>query len=103
MKSSQIFLKPVRVVNFADSKKVYKSKYGGRELITFPNEKTDEIYYVVGVTAIKEGVTEYERDFGHIFVQEESHKVYIVAKSIGRRFKVLEEDLIFVEVDDSNA
>lgn len=100
MKSSQMFLKPVRVTHFADSKKVYKSKYGGRELIIYPNDKPDEVYHVVGVTSIKEGETEYDRDYGNYFVQRNSHKVYIVAKSIGVRRKVLEKDMILVEDGD---
>ena len=93
-----MFLQPVKVKNFADSKKVFNSRYGGRKLITYPNQQPDDVFYVVGVTAIKEGETEYDSEAGYYFVQDKSYKVYIVAKSIGRRFKVLESDIEKVDV-----
>lgn len=88
-----MFLQQIKVKNFADSKKVYGTQYGGRKLRTYANENPDDIFHIVGVTAIKEGVTEYDREYGYQFNQNKSYKVYIVAKSIGRRFKVLPEDV----------
>ena len=88
-----MFLQQVKVINFADSMKVYGTEYGGRKLHTYANENPDDIFHIVGVTSIKEGVTEYDSDHGLYFCQKKSHKVYIVAKSIGRRFKVLPEDV----------
>ena len=84
-----MFLQQVKVKNFAESKKVC----GGRELHTYVNEKPDDVFHIVGVTSIKEGVIEYDQEYGYQFNQKKSHKVYIVAKSIGRRFKVLPEDV----------
>lgn len=94
-----MFLKPVKVKNFAESVKVYGSRYGGRKLKTYPNKNPNDVFYIVGVTAIKEGVTEYDSEAGYYFCQKNSHKVYIVAKSIGRRFKVLESDIEIEEIE----
>jgi hypothetical protein len=95
----KVFLKPVKVKQFADSRKYYGlTRYGGRKLITIPNDKPDDVFYIVGVTSIKEGIVEYDNEYGYSFSASKSHKVYIVAKSIGRRFKVLERDIEKVEV-----
>lgn len=88
-----MFLQQVKVKNFAESIKVYGTQYGGRKLRTYTNENPDDIFHIIGVTSIKEGVTEYDREYGYQFDQKKSYKVYIVAKSIGRRFKVLPEDV----------
>lgn len=96
-----MFLQKVKVKKFAESSKMYgfppwsKGKYNVvyRGLKLTDNHKPDDVYTVVGVTSIKEGVREYDSETGYYFVQKNSHKVYIVAKSIGRRFKVLESDL----------
>lgn len=94
-----MFLKSVKVKQFADSKKYYgNSKHGGKKLINIPNDKPDDVFYIVGVTSIKEGIVEYDYEYGYSFSATKSHKVYIVAKSIGRRFKVLESDIELVEV-----
>lgn len=93
MEGEGMFLEQVKVKNFAESKKVYGTQYGGRQLHTYSNKSPDDIFRIVGVTSIKEGVTEYDSDHGLYFCQKKSHKVYIVAKSIGRRFKVLPEDV----------
>lgn len=92
-----MFLSQVKVRNFAESKKSYNSRYGERSLYTYPNKNSDDVFYIVGVTAIKDGVIEYDREYGYQFNQKKSHKVYIVAKSIGRRFKALERDLEIIE------
>lgn len=92
MEGEGMFLQQVKVKNFAESKKVF----GGRELHTYINEKPDDVFHIVGVTSIKEGDTEHEAGYGYYFNQKKSHKVYIVAKSIGRRFKVLPEDIELV-------
>ena len=91
-----MFLQAVKVVRFAESKKVFNERYryGGHEVVTYPNPNPDDMYFVIGVTSLKEGEIDYDSEEGYMFCQSKSHKVYIVAKSIGRRFKVLEEDLI---------
>ncbi|GAB0167483.1 hypothetical protein LSPCS325_09200 [Lysinibacillus sp. CTST325] len=91
-----MFLQQVKVKNFAESKKVYGTRYGGRKLYTYANENPNDIFNIIGVTSIKEGVTEHDGEYGYQFNQSKSHKVYIVAKSIGRRFKVLPEDIELV-------
>jgi len=96
MEGEGMFLEQVKVKNFAESKKVYGTRYGGRKLYTYANKKPDDIFHIVGVTSIKEGVTEHDGEYGYQFNQSKSHKVYIVAKSIGRRFKVLPEDVELV-------
>ncbi len=88
-----MFLQQVKVRNFAESKKVYGTRYGGRELYTYANKNPDDIFHIIGVTSIKNGVIDYDHEYGYQFNQKKSHKVYIVAKSVGRRFKVLPEDL----------
>lgn len=95
-----MFLQQVKVKNFAESKKVYGTQYGGRKLSTYANKNPDDIFHIVGVTSIKEGVTEYDREYGYQFHQKKSYKVYIVAKGIGRRFKVLPEDIELLEVSE---
>ncbi|GIO25378.1 hypothetical protein [Oceanobacillus sp. J11TS1] len=91
MVTNDLFLKQVKVKEFADSMKVGSA----RKLVKVPNENEDDIYTVVGVTAINEGYTEY--DESAYFVMTDRHKVYLVAKSIGRRFKILEEDMDLLE------
>lgn len=96
-----MFLQKVKVKKFAESTKMYgvppwskghyKAGYRGLELTD--NPQPEEVYTVIGVTSIKEGESEYDSEAGYYFVQKNSHKVYLVAKSIGRRFKVLESDL----------
>lgn len=95
-----MFLETVKVKNFAHSKRVCveNSEYGGRQVYTIPNDKPDDIFHVIGVTSLKDGATHYDSEDGLYFAATKSHKVYIVAKSIGRRYKVLEEDLERLEV-----
>lgn len=88
MNNTNLFLKQVKVKEFADSHKVGRA----RKLVKIPNENKDETYTVVGVTALNEGYSESD-GYGWYFVMTERHRVYLVAKSIGRRFKVLEGDL----------
>lgn len=94
-----MFLKPIKVKNFAESKKVHGvGRYGGRELFTHPNDKPDDVFHIIGVSSIKEGVINYDFEDGYSFQALKSHKAYIVAKSIGRRYKVLPQDIELLEV-----
>ncbi|GIO02987.1 hypothetical protein J5TS2_36550 [Brevibacillus halotolerans] len=96
-----MFLKQVKVKNFAVSVKKYgvppwdktwKSHY--KVLEKQENKNLDDVFTVIGVTHLQEGYSVWEGDQeGYRWQQKVSHKVYIVSKSIGRRFKVLEEDL----------
>ncbi|MGD6898629.1 hypothetical protein [Bacillus infantis] len=92
-----MFLKPVKVKKFAESQKHHGGNYGGRKMYTYPNSKPEDVFHIIGVTSIKDGSTDYDREYGYSFVQHKSHKVYIVAKGLGRRYKVLPEDLEVVE------
>lgn len=87
-----LFLKQVKVKEFADSRKIGQA----RKLVKIPNENKDEIYTVIGVTALNEGYSESD-GYGWYFVMTERHRVYLVSKSIGRRFKVLEENMELLE------
>ena len=102
-----MFLKPVKVKRFAETRKRCGScpfaggqhKDNWRQLTTVENKQPDDIYHVIGVTSLKEGWSEYlGYEEGYGFRQAKSHKVYLVAKGVGRRFKVLEEDMELVEV-----
>lgn len=95
-----MFLQPIKVKNFAVSKKVHGLgyRYGGRQLSTYANDKPDDVFHVIGVSSIKEGAVGYDFEDGYSFEATNSHKVYIVAKSIGRRYKVLPQDIELLEV-----
>lgn len=96
-----MFLKQVKVKRFAKTVKKYgptpwnigwQSHY--KVLEKEENNNPDEVYTIVGVTNLQEGYAEYEgMEEGYRWQQKAHHKVYLVAKSLGRRFKVLEEDL----------
>lgn len=103
-----MFLKQVRVKAFAIGFKTYGSlpeewtkstyKYQYRKLAKQENKNPAQIYTIIGKTKIQEGYTEYlGSDEGVAFVQMKSNPVYLVANGIGRMYKVLEEDLEFVE------
>lgn len=103
-----MFLQPVKIKRFVDTRKVftecpYKDDqlHHWRKLVGTENPKHDDVYHVIGVTNLKEGITDYMgREDGYAFKQFKSHKVYIVAKGIGRRYKVLPEDMELVEVGE---
>lgn len=101
-----MFLQQVKVKQFTDSVKKYGTcpftnthKSPWRGLHHTENKNPNEVYHVIGVTTLKEGYSEYlGYEEGYGFVQSKSHKVYIVAKGVGRRFKALPEDIEAVEI-----
>lgn len=93
MSKTNLFLKQVKVKEFADSRKIGVD----RKLFKLPNENKNDIYTIVGITALNEGYTEFDEHY--YFVTTKRHKVYLVAKGIGRRFKVLEGDMEVLESD----
>lgn len=103
MKHNGMFLAQVKVVKFAESRKgslVVDGFYHGlaRVIATNDNHNPEDIYTVVGVTQLKEGWSDFiSEDEGTAFRQTDSKQVYIVAKSIGQRFKVLPEDIEVIE------
>lgn len=90
------FLQPVKVKRFVRAEKIKDTQpnlvTNHRILKFIENKKPDEIYHVIGISEIKEGRTEFLGS-RHLFIPGQIHKVYIVAKSLGKRFKVLEQDL----------
>lgn len=97
-----LFLQPVNVNRFSDSQKVFQpcpyrqntEAISWRKLVHYENANPDDVYHIIGVTSVKEGFAEYTgSEEGYTFRHFKSHKVYIVAKSVGRRYKVLPEDL----------
>lgn len=99
-----MFLQQVKVKNFVQSKKVYGTprfmpenwKGSYRELVTEENLNQEDVYHIIGITSLREGYSDFHNE-GVDFVLKKSHKVYLVAKGIGRRFKVLEEDLVLLD------
>jgi len=97
-----VFLQKVKVKQFAVSVKTYKPVEGigrahCREMAKRINEKPDQIFTVIGVTTIKEGYSDYiGYEDGYTFRQRASKNVYIVACTLGRRFKAALDDLEIV-------
>jgi hypothetical protein len=70
----------------------------GRRVVRDINKKPDEVLTVIGQTQLYEGLTHSNgSDEPSNFEPKVRHKVYIVAKGLGRRFKVLPEDIQLVE------
>lgn len=98
-----MFLQKVKFKQFVESakgspKRPDGSTRAGRHLRYRENPNPDDVYHIIGKTHMVEGVSEwvgYEE--GYTFRFEKRHEVYIVAKSIGRRFKVLVDDVEFVQ------
>lgn len=109
------FLQKVKVVAFTKTHKIYgmvdvTSFYGHetpqdrnhRIMQRSPNLHPDDIFTVIGVKTLPLGFTD-DLDTGERsgFVQTGSLQVYVVAKSIGRWFQAMAEDLIPVEDGNS--
>ncbi len=100
MDKSKLFLAKVHVKQFAISVKQYAG-HGRKErrIKMLANPNPDDIFTIISATQIKEGQVWFEGDdVGYIFKETGSKQVFIVAKSIGRRYKVLLEDIEAVEV-----
>ena len=102
-----LFLQKVKVKAFASSVKSFgvppfgsknsKWQTSYRHVVYTENKNPDEIFTVVGVSSLKEGIIEYSGDEGSTFNQKNSVQTLIVAKSIGVRYKVALEDIILVD------
>lgn len=103
MNHEGMFLAKVKVKRFVKgirSSQVISGQYHGlgRKIVTRENRSTDDVFFVVGVTQLREGLIEWEgSDIGYVFRKTRSRQVYIVARSIGRRFKALPEDIEIVD------
>lgn len=97
------FLQKVKVKNFAEIRKGYKMRQRGdrdnfREVVKRENRNPEQIFTVIGVTTMKEGWSDYiGYEEGYAFEQTASKTVYIVANTLGRRYKALLEDLELIE------
>lgn len=106
-KPSNLFLTKVKVRQFADGVKRHgKPPFADtghkhyRILHRTPNPNPDIIYTIIGVTGIREGYSDYlSYEEGYAWVQNTSHKVYVVANTIGRKYKVLPEDMEVLQED----
>ncbi|OMD87801.1 MULTISPECIES: hypothetical protein [Paenibacillus] len=95
------FLQKVRVKKFARTVKTFgqnpwipNSKDLYRKVDTYPNDRRDIVYTIIGTTQLQEGYSNYlGSDEGYGWAQRNSVKVYIVAHGLGRRYKVIPEDL----------
>jgi hypothetical protein len=99
-----MFLQKVKVSHFAESGKGTNEFWAngyrkpGRHLKRIVNKHPEDIYTIVGVTRLQEGRTTFNgSDEPRSFELDQSHKVYIIAKSIGRRLKVLISDVTLVD------
>lgn len=99
-----MFLKRAKVKRFVRSvahapvtdKRTYRA--AGRSIVLEENKNPDDIFTIIGTTVKLEGKSEYEgHDEGYSFKREKTHRVYIVAKSMGKRYYVLPEDIDLVE------
>lgn len=103
------FLQKVKVNRFAENVKKYgpcpwgsgtwKSHY--RKVETKENKKKDTEFVVIGTTCLNEGYSEWlGGDDGNGFKMMGRIKVYIVASGLGRRYKVLPEDMEVVRQEE---
>lgn len=93
------FLDKVLVSRFTASVKRYDDarRCNVRIISNKVNGQAMDVYTVVGVACLKEGDICWEVDGGYWFEQRKSHKVYIVAKTLGRRKYALPSDMTLVE------
>lgn len=98
------FLQKVKVKQFTQSIKRVRHKPNKtindlfREITKIKNTNLDQIFTVIGVTSLKEGWTDYvDPEVGNTFRQTASVTVYIVACTLGRRYKATLDDLELVE------
>jgi hypothetical protein len=87
------FLDKVRVKQFAYNAKTYK----GRELCLVKNLNPETVFYVIGTVNFPHGVTHWYPEEGTEFHQTGSTQVFIVANTIGIRYKATLEDLERIE------
>jgi len=99
MMSDFQFLDKVTVARFTECKKSFdpSKKCRVRHLIHTDNPNASDCFTVLGTTTLKEGAVMWNYDDTTTFHQTASHKVYIVAKTIGRRKYALPSDMAWVE------
>lgn len=97
------FLDKVKVSHFSTSEKGSPKKWPngrwrpGRHVEIHENRFPEDVYTVVGVTKFYEGETDPgSEDEAPYFNMQNTVVVYIVAKTIGRRYKVQLRDLQIV-------
>lgn len=98
------FLDQVKVKAFSQSIKTteqreagtlkYKTTFIVRKVRKYKNPAPETLYVVIGTTTLQEGYSDYlGQDDGYGWAHEKTVKVYIVANTLGRRYKAQVEDM----------
>jgi hypothetical protein len=93
------FLEEVKVSSFCFSIKKYNYQLGRPERVIerYKNKNPDNVYRVIGQTVLNTGYSEYlGYEGGYGFRMTGCQTVYIVANTLGRRYKVLPEDIVYL-------